>query len=371
MANSKETLPEDLAELRRNMATSTQKDNSEVSSPIPSVVCYCIASIMMTIVNKFVVSGRQFNMTFFLLSMQSIVCVACVSTVKKLGVISFRDFDTKDAKTWFPISALLVSVIYTGSKSLQYLSIPIYTIFKNLTIILIAYGEVFWFNGQITRLTMMSFLLMVLSSILAAWVDVNSAVESVGDSSTALAGVSVAMVSDTLRKLNFGYFWMLLNCLTSATYVLLMRKRIKVTGFSDWDSMFYNNLLSIPVLLLFSMLVEDWGPENLIRNFPAETRKVLLFAIAFSGAAAVGISYSTAWCVRTTSSTTYSMVGALNKLPVAASGMLFFGDPVTFGSTAAIAVGFVAGVVYAIAKNNQKKAEMREVTVLPMSNRKS
>jgi GDP-mannose transporter len=45
-----------------------------------------------------------------------------------------------------------------------------------------------------------------------------------------------------------------------------MRKRIKVTGFSDWDSMFYNNLLSIPVLAVFSIIVEDWGSENLVRN---------------------------------------------------------------------------------------------------------
>lgn len=33
----------------------------------------------------------------------------------------------KDAKAWFPISCLLVAVIYTGSKSLQFLSIPVYT----------------------------------------------------------------------------------------------------------------------------------------------------------------------------------------------------------------------------------------------------
>ena len=45
-----------------------------------------------------------------------------------------------------------------------------------------------------------------------------------------------------------------------------MRKRIKVTGFSDWDTMFYNNLLSIPVLAIFSILVEDWTSENLTRN---------------------------------------------------------------------------------------------------------
>ncbi len=65
------------------------------------------------------------------------------------------------------------------------------------------------------------------------------------------------------------------------------------------------------------------------------------------------------------------MVGALNKLPVAASGMLFFGDPATFGSIFAILVGFFAGVLYAVAKNNQKWAETREQTdtILPLSAR--
>lgn len=33
-------------------------------------------------------------------------------------VRTVRDFDMADAKAWFPISSLLVAVIYTGSKSL-------------------------------------------------------------------------------------------------------------------------------------------------------------------------------------------------------------------------------------------------------------
>jgi len=69
----------------------------------------------------------------------------------------------------------------------------------------------------------------------------------------------------------------------------------------------------------------------------------------------------------------HSMVGALNKLPVAASGMLFFGDLVTFGSVSAILVGFFAGIVYAVAKNNQKKAEGKPQTeaVIPLVHRKT
>ena len=50
-------------------------------------------------------------------------------------------------------------------------------------------------------------------------------------------------------------------------------------------------------------------------------------------------------------------VGALNKLPVAASGMLFFGDPANIGNVSAICVGGVAGVVYSVAKINQGKMD--------------
>lgn len=66
------------------------------------------------------------------------------------------------------------------------------------------------------------------------------------------------------------------------------------------------------------------------------------------------------------------MVGALNKLPVAASGMIFFEDPITLGSISAIGVGFFAGVVYAVAKNNQKKTDgrMQVDVIIPLAIRK-
>lgn len=42
---------------------------------------------------------------------------------------------------------------------------------------------------------------------------------------------------------------------------------------------------------------------------------------------------------------------------MAASGILFFGDPANLGNVCAIAVGGVAGIVYAVAKTNQAKVE--------------
>lgn len=68
------------------------------------------------------------------------------------------------------------------------------------------------------------------------------------------------------------------------------------------------------------------------------------------------------------------MVGALNKLPVAASGMIFFREttPVTFGSVSAIVVGFFAGVLYAVAKANRNKVAVGASPkdgIIPMTNR--
>lgn len=128
-----------------------------------------------------------------------------------------------DSHLGYPISVLLVGMIYTSTKSLQFLSVPVYTIFKNLTIIVIAYGEVLWFGGEVTPMALLSFGLMVLSSVIAAWADIKAALEGGYD-----ASVSVS-------TLNAGYAWMGMNVFCTASYVLTMRKVIKKMGFKDWD----------------------------------------------------------------------------------------------------------------------------------------
>ena len=305
-----------------------------------SIFCYCASSILMTLTNKYVVNG-DFNLNFFLLAVQSTVCLLVISVLKSLGIITYREFNTLEARKWSPIAFLLVIMIYTSSKALAFLSIPVYTIFKNLTIILIAYGEVLWFGGRVTSMALGAFILMVLSSVVATYGDKNPA-----------TGAS---------NLNIGYFWMFTNCFASATFVLCMRKRIKLTNFKDFDTMYYNNLLSIPILLIASFTLEDWSAENLVINFPAESRNAVIFAMVFSGASSVGISYCSGWCIRVTSSTTYSMVGALNKLPIALSGLVFFNAPVNFFSVSSIFIGFSAGIVYTVAKQKQKEEEANQL----------
>jgi len=328
-----------------------------------SILCYCASSILMTTTNKYVLSGLDYNLNFLLLAVQSIVCVAAIGSAKASGFITYRDFNYDEARKWFPISLLLIGMIYTGTWAIKFLSIPVYTIFKNLTIILIAYGEVLWFGGSVSPMALFSFGLMVLSSIIAAWADIQHAITSSASHE----------VHSEISTLNAGYVWMMINCFCTAAYVLSMRKRIKMTNFKDFDTMYYNNLLTIPILLIASLFIEDWSPTNLAKNFPTEQRNAILFAMLISGLSSVFISYTSAWCVRVTSSTTYSMAGALNKLPIALSGLIFFDAPVTFGSVSAIVVGFISGLVYSFAKIRQggKKAVLPVVSASGQSSREA
>ncbi|KAK2598428.1 hypothetical protein N8I77_011846 [Diaporthe amygdali] len=322
------------------------------NSPSASILGYCLASISMTVVNKYIVSGSDWNLMFLYLAIQSAVCIIAVLACQQMGLLTLERFDVEQAKKWFPISVLLVAQIYTGGKALQFLSVPVFTIFKNLTIIVIAYGEVLLSGGRVMPLVLFSFGLMVFSSMIAAWADVKAATD---------ADIHPSETSDALKTLNAGYAWMFANVFCSAAYVLGRGRMIRKLKTKDWDTTFYNNLLSIPVLIIGSLLVEDWSSANLAKNFPEETRRSLFIGMVYSGLGAIFISYASAWCQRATSSTTYSMVGALNKLPIAISGFIFFDAPVTLGGVSAIFLGFVSGIVYAWAKIREK--EMARMTL--------
>ncbi|KAF0267588.1 hypothetical protein FOG48_03305 [Hanseniaspora uvarum] len=335
-----------------------------------SITAYCCSSIIMTIVNKFVVNLKNFNMNFVMLFVQCLVCCALLVVLKGLNYAKFRNLNKQDVKKWLPINFLLVAMIYTGSKSLQFLPVPIYTIFKNLTIILIAYGEVLFFGGKVTSMELGSFLIMVLSSVVATIGD-NQAKQNLGKRLVEKAATVAADKSSPIAKVaeeaafNIGYLWMLANCVSSALFVLVMRMRIKLTNFKDFDTMFYNNAVALPILLLSSFILEDWSSENIQVNLTRES----VIAMVVSGMFSVGISYCSGWCVRVTSSTTYSMVGALNKLPIALAGMVFFDAPKNFLSILSIFLGFLAGIIYTQAKQKKAKEQKPIETKLPSSNK--
>lgn len=73
--------------------------SSVENSPPVSIVAYCLASISMTVVNKYVVSGEEWNLHFLYLAIQASVCIATIAVCKYAGVIkSLAPFEQEKAK---------------------------------------------------------------------------------------------------------------------------------------------------------------------------------------------------------------------------------------------------------------------------------
>lgn len=75
-----------------------------------------------------------------------------------------------------------------------------------------------------------------------------------------------------------------------------------------------------------------------------------VIALVLSGCVGFALNLTSLWCVSETSATTYSMVGALNKVPLAILGTLLFGAPMDARNGLMVAFGLAAGMVYAYAK---------------------
>lgn len=271
---------------------------------------YLSASAATFDLNKYIISVLGFQMHYLLIILQSLIIVAIILIQSISSATSFR---YSHLNRWWLISFLLSSMMLTNMKALYYMPLSLFTLYKNTTIILVAILEYYFFNLKITLVGLLSFLLMIGSSLFGNTVD---------------------------RVHIFGYAWMILNILSTAAYVLYLKKLMSVDMAARTESVFFTNLLSIPILSICSYYFDDFeAPEYTPR---------LITSIFLSGISAYLTSFSTAWAMRVLSSTSYSMIGAMNKLLVSASGFLIFNEKFEEFKVAALATGILAGMLYSI-----------------------
>lgn len=302
-----------------------------------AIALYCLSAISATILNRHVLSDMKFGMNALLLVFQWIISIIFLVILRCVGLINFRLLRRNEVLRWLPVSLGLVGMTYTGSKCLEHCAISIVTIFKNTSILLVAFGDLFFFNKKISLLTYFSFLLIVLSSFLGTF----------GDSKFTMTGM----------------IWLMINCLATAMYVLFLKGTLRTIKFKDFDTVFNNGILSIPIMLLISFRFDAWDTFLCYETNPIVNGGVYLslsvFGCAFcSFATAIG----TAWVVRITSPTTYSMTAALNKLPMSLGGILFLESErqVSLMNIVGITFGFISGVVYSISMVRQSNSNLQK-----------
>ncbi|KAI5185768.1 GDP-mannose transporter [Nematocida homosporus] len=295
------------------------------------IVFMVLSGIASTVMNKYLVSRLQIKTKFFILSVQTLVILV---VLLPLNLLFFPE-RTKEASQmisqWFWISASLTAMVYTGLQANTHLSISLFTVLKNGSILIIAAYDWNFNQYQITGLTVASFGLIVLSSLL-------------GTVSDSLGKKNQVVDYKQKEKLLVGLAWVAVNCTTSASYTIRLRMIGQSTGLPSTVIAMYANSLALPFIGLCTL-----GEYMSMGSFPFKH----LWVVVLSGLSTALIAVSTAMAAANFTSTTVAMINALNKAPISLSGVLFRFEQIESGwKWLSLGISAAAGISYALSRSS-------------------
>jgi len=284
-------------------------------------LAYSFCSISMTFSSKVILSQYDFNYPILLLLWQNVFAIVVVRIASLFNYVQVEPLVWGKVRRWLPLNVLFVLTLVTSLPSIRLLSVAMVTILKNFQTIGVTVGDKLFFGQDVTGWTAISILLMFVGSVVAG--------------------------ANDLQFNLLGYVYMGINCAFGASYALYMRELNTVLN-NNISKVYYNNVLSVPFLLLLSLFMGDFysGVQALI-DMSTPTFVAVIF---YNGMCGMFISATSFWVIKVTSPTTYSIVGALNKIPLAILGIIWFKTQMALLGMISIAVGLGGGVIYAWSK---------------------
>jgi len=298
------------------------KKNGKV---LTACLSYSFCSVSMVLVNKSLASSYNHlidgDLNFLLVVIQAIVAVFAVEGCKRLGWVEYPSFSFETAKEWAPVNIFFCLMLFTGMASLQYNSVPMVTIIKNISNITTAVGDYYYFGNKPEALVFVAFGIMLSGAIAAA--------------------------SNDLSISPMGIFWMVGNCLSSSGYVLYMKDVTERVKLSKFGMVFYNNVLCVVFLLPVAIAM---GQTKIFFTTPAIHTPDYAMKNLFAGMVGFLLNFASLSCVAISGPTTYVTIGSLNKIPVAILGYYIFDSVISHETWFFIAVSMCGGFVYSYAK---------------------
>mmetsp|Transcript_10701 Transcript_10701/g.15004 ORF Transcript_10701/g.15004 Transcript_10701/m.15004 type:complete len:356 (+) Transcript_10701:171-1238(+) len=297
---------------------------------VSACLLYSFCSVSMVLTNKSLASSYNHlfdgDLNILLVVFQAVVAVICVESCRMLQWVEYPNFNLQTAKLWAPVNILFCGMLFTGIASLQYNSVPMVTIFKNITNIFVTAGDYYYFDTKAETLVIVAFGVML--------------------------GGAIAAASNDLAMSGIGFFWMAANCFCTAGYVLYMKFATKTVKLSKFGMVFYNNVLCTLFLLpcavvngevaLFFKTENLHTPDYCLKNF-------------WAGFVGFFLNFASLTCVQATGPTTYAIVGSLNKIPVTFLGYILFDDVINDKTWFFIAISMSGGFLYSYAKIKSAK----------------
>lgn len=221
-------------------------------------------------------------------------------------------------------------MLFTAIGALQHNSVPMVTIFKNVTNILTTAGDFYFFGANTEPLVVAAFGIMLVGAVLASRNDIHMTMT--------------------------GLFWMVANCVCTSGYVLYMKFATQKIKLSKFGMVFINNLLCIGFLLPAAWAM---GQVSLLMRSEAVHTVDYFAKNVFAGMVGFVLNFASLNCVSVTGPTTYAIVGSLNKIPVVLIGYFVFGGMISAEEWFFIGVSLCGGFLFSFAKIKSSREKAR------------
>jgi len=274
----------------------------------------------MTLAQKYVVVNSPEVKSIFLFYQNAAALLMFIPSSLGLMGPSYRFWEWKYAKEVLPLGVTYSIMLWTSNLALASLTVPMVSVLKNLGPIFITLIESRTDKIPLSTEVLCSMLMLTLGSLVAGYNDL---------------------------KFDFwGYTAMMLNVATNILHVMLTRK-IQRGGNVKNELILHYQSIYMCIFLAFLLVNEDVAGifNRLIQQPPS-----VLLAFLSTGVNGIIIALCSMWCIQATSGSTYSMVGALNKIPSSILGILIFRDPLSVLNLCGVAIGLLGGIVFTTAK---------------------
>ena len=188
-----------------------------------SCYCYALSSIAISLVNKAMFSDRSFDFPLSILASQAFGTVACLAVAGLLRPRERQQLDGGLACAMAPVTLFFVAMLWTSSRALRHCSIPVISLFKNLSVALITAYEWAMYSQPISCGILIAVLCMMVGSFVAAAGDLQFSV--------------------------FGYSWLGINVLCTVAHVAGVRAWLNPRAATTASKTLHNQLIAFTLFL--------------------------------------------------------------------------------------------------------------------------
>ncbi|XP_061784159.1 solute carrier family 35 member D2-like protein isoform X3 [Nerophis lumbriciformis] len=175
-----------------------KKEQHSAFVKLTSALFYAASSLLITVVNKSVLTSFRFPSYMCLGVGQMLTTLAVLQVAKMSKKVHFQDFDSGIFWKVFPLPLLYMGNHITGLASTKKLSLPMFTVLRKFTILMTMTMEVYLLRKTFPRRLVYSVVTIVFGAVIAASSDLAFDVEAyafilVNDVFTAASNVYTKM----------------------------------------------------------------------------------------------------------------------------------------------------------------------------------